>query len=104
MKARKILAALCGCCLTLAAQAQQAEYDLIWEDNFNGKTFDERYWSKIPRGGADWNRPMSDADCLYAVNDGNPVLRGIANHDTMPQDTSRYLTGGVFTQGKFSIG
>ena len=29
MKARKILAALCGCCLTLAAQAQQAEYDLI---------------------------------------------------------------------------
>ena len=65
---------------------------------------DEREGSKGPRGGAGWNRHRSDADCRDAGKDGNLVLRGIANNDTRPQDTSRYLTGGVFTQGKFSIG
>ena len=104
MKTKRILAALCGACLTLASHAQQASYELVWEDNFDGRAFDERYWSKIPRGESDWNRHMSDADCLYAVKDGNLVLRGIVNNGTVPQDTARYLTGGLYTQGKFAIG
>lgn len=104
MKTKKIWAALCGCCLALASQAQEARYELIWEDHFNGNTFDGEYWSKIPRGGADWNRHMSDADALYAVENGNLVLRGICNEGTVPQDTARYLTGGLYTKGKFNIG
>ena len=104
MKTKKWMSALCGCCLALAAQAQQATYDLVWEDNFNETTFDTCYWSKIPRGGSDWNRHMSDADNLYAVKDGNLVLRGIHNNGMVPTDTARYLTGGLFTKDKFYIG
>lgn len=98
----KTIAALFGCCLTLGTQAQQ--YDPVWEDNFDGRTFDAQYWSKIPRGGADWNRHMSDADFLYEVKDGNLVLRGVVNDDVLPQDTARYITGGLYTKGKVSIG
>lgn len=99
-----MFAAFCGCCLAVAMQAQQARYELVWEDNFNGPTFDEQYWSKIPRGGVDWNRHMSDADFLYEVKDGNLVLRGMVNDGKVPQDTARYITGGLYTKGKFNIG
>lgn len=104
MKTKKMLAALGGCCLALAMHAQQPTYSLVWEDNFNGHTFDEHYWSKIPRGGADWNRHMSGADFLYEVKDGNLVLHGVANNGLAPQDTARYLTGGLYTKGKLNIG
>ena len=103
MNTRKILTVLCGCCLTLATQAQQAMYELIWEDNFNETTFDTCCWSKIPRGSADWNRHMSDDDRLYEVKDGNLVLHGIHNNGVVPQDTARYLTGGLYTKGKVNV-
>lgn len=104
MKTMKMLAALCGCCLMMTAQAQQAMYDLVWEDNFSGRIFDEQCWSKIPRGEADWNRHMSDADFLYEVKDGNLVLHGTVNNGKVPQDTARFITGGLFTKGKVNIG
>ena len=103
MNTRKILTVLCGCCLTLVTQAQQAMYELIWEDNFNETTFDTCCWSKIPRGSADWNRHMSDDDRLYEVKDGNLVLHGIHNNGAVPLDTARYLTGGLYTKGKVNV-
>lgn len=98
-----MLAALGGCCLALAMYAQQPTYELVWEDNFNGPTFDKRYWSKIPRGKADWNRHMSNADFLYEVKDGNLVLHGVYNDGLVPQDSARFLTGGLYTKGKMNI-
>ena len=46
---------------------------------------------------------MSNADTLYALKDGNLILRGICNNGALPQDTARYLTGGLYTKGKLNV-
>ena len=78
-------------------------WTLKWEENF-GQTnqFDSKYWSKIPRGTSPWNKYMTDYDGCYSMADGNLVLKGLIN-TTCPNDTAPYITGGVFTKGKFSI-
>lgn len=83
-----------------ACTPSQKEWRLVWEENFDQTgSFDPTVWSKIPRGKSDWNNYMSDFDSLYALRDGNLVLRGIQNL-TQPQDTAPFLTGGVYTKGK----
>ena len=77
---------------------------LQWEENFNQTgSFDKTKWSKIPRGTSDWNKYMSDFDSLYAMRNGKLILRGIRN-TTLSNDTSPYLTGGVYTKDKMSFG
>lgn len=83
---------------------QTSDWNLVWEDDFDGKTLDTTRWSKIPRGKSDWNRHMSDYDALYSVQSGNLVLRGIHNNNAVPNDTAPYLTGGVFTKDKKTFG
>ena len=98
------LSALTGAFLfALAALAGGPRYRLVWKDNFRGRTFNEKYWSKIPRGGSDWNRHMSAHDALYDVRRGRLVLRGVANDGVCPNDTAPYLTGGLYTKGKVSL-
>ena len=77
-------------------------WSLVWEDNFDGDTINAKYWSKIPRGSVDWNNYMSDYPQLYAVRNGNLVLRGMS---TPPEanDTAPYITGGIFTMGKVTF-
>ena len=58
-----------------------------------------RYGLRYLRGTSDWNNYMSYYDSCYAMQDGNLILRGIANH-TQKNDTAPYLTGGVYTKGK----
>lgn len=79
-------------------------YRLIWEDTFGGTSFNEKYWSKIPRGTCDWDKHMSDHGSLYEVKDGRLVLWGRNNDGLVPGDSSPYLTGGLFTRGKVSVG
>ncbi len=75
-------------------------WKLVWEENFNQTdSFDSKIWSKIPRGGSDWNRHMSDYDSCYAMRDGKLILRGIVNN-TLKNDTAPVITGGVYTKGK----
>lgn len=50
------------------------KYRLVWQDNFNGNTYDKKSWTKIPRGGSDWDRHMADTDSLYAVRDGKLIV------------------------------
>lgn len=77
---------------------------LVWEENFNQtENFDGTKWSKIPRGPSDWNRHMSSFDSCFAMRDGKLVLRGIRN-TTQVADTSKYLTGGVYTKDKVGFG
>ena len=77
---------------------------LSWEENFNQPGgFDTSRWSKIPRGLSDWDRHMSDFDSCYAMRDGKLVLRGIMNN-SVPGDTARYITGGVYTKDKVAFG
>jgi len=75
-----------------------------WEENFNNQqTFDASRWSKVPRGSSDWDRKMSDFDSCYAMRDGKMILRGMIN-TTVTNDTSKYLTGGIYTKDKVGFG
>jgi beta-glucanase (GH16 family) len=76
---------------------------LVWEENFDGQSFDETRWSKIPRGRSDWNNYMSDFDSCYRIADSNLILRGIRNF-SLPNDTAPYLTGGLYTKNKVGFG
>ncbi len=80
----------------------EKSWELIWEDSFKKTTLDTTYWSVIKRGHSDWNNTMSDhPDCII-LKDGKLYLRGIVNPN-LEEDTSRYLTGGVETKGKFAF-
>ena len=91
-----------GICFGLSVAAQN-RYELVWKENFCGRTMDDRYWSKISRGRADWRRYMSDHESLFDLRRGCLVLRGVANDGVDPRDTARFLTAGVYTKGKFSL-
>lgn len=75
---------------------------LVWEENFEGRTFDESRWTKIPRGKSDWNNYMSDFDSCYQVANGELTLRGLNNYN-LPNDTAVFLTGGLYTKDKVAF-
>ena len=87
-----------------AKSEKTPSYKLIWEDRFEGTAFDEKYWSKIPRGKSAWDSHMSDHDSLYEVKDGNLILWGRNNDGLDPEDSLPYLTGGLYTKGKVTVG
>ncbi|MDR1455536.1 MAG: glycoside hydrolase family 16 protein, partial [Tannerella sp.] len=75
---------------------------LVWEETFDGETFDTSRWSKIPRGGADWCNYMTDHDSCYRVAGGQLILRGL--HNTfLPADTAPFLTGGLYTKDRVAF-
>lgn len=91
---------LCWLCISCKTTKVPSGWSLVWEESFNQKkSFDPQVWSKIPRGKSEWNKYMTDFDSCYAMREGKLVLRGIANH-SQPNDTARYLTGGVYSKGK----
>lgn len=80
------------------------KWELVWSEEFDrmdGK-LDETKWSRIPRGGSDWNNYMSLREDLVEVKDGHLVLWGKVN-DRTEEDTARYVTGGVWTKDKFAF-
>ena len=94
------LAALIVCAVAFATSPHK--YRLVWQDDFNGASFDTCSWTKIKRGASDWDRHMSPADSLYAVRDGKLILRGAVNTNS-EADTARYVTGGLYTKHKRTI-
>lgn len=107
---RTSLLAISAALLSLPAMAAEKaktektpKWKLVWQDDFNRDGFlDPAKWSKIPRGTSDWDNYMSSRDDLYAVKDGNLILRGIVN-DRRDLDTAEYITGGVWTKDKYSV-
>lgn len=99
---RRILLSL-ALLAVLPILAGSPKYKLVWKDNFRGKSFNEKFWSKIPRGTSDWDRRMSDHPSLYKVEKGRLVLRGVVNDGLVPDDPVPYLTGGVYTKDKKTI-
>lgn len=79
------------------------EWVLVWSDDFNGNSVNERVWSRIPRGTAEWQNTQSSDDRCYEMRDGCIVLKGIVNDDT-DKDPSPYLTGGIWSQDKKAFG
>lgn len=78
------------------------KWKLVWQDDLNGSNIDTAKWSKIPFGGSDCNRHMSNNENCYTVRDGQLYLIGINNPDAL-QDPRPFLTGGVYTKGKFAF-
>jgi beta-glucanase (GH16 family) len=106
MKNKKLFPfSFCAIMLVSCAGTKHAQkLALTWKENFNlPNGFDTSRWSKIPRGLSDWDRNMSDFDSCYAMRDGKLILRGIINN-SVPKDTARYITGGVYTKDKVTFG
>ena len=91
------------CFLGLAVAQENRRYALIWHDEFNESVLDKNVWSKIWRGRADWMIHMSSDERLYALEEGDLVLRGMAN-DFLPKDTAAFLTGGVWSRNRKAFG
>ncbi|MCR5184016.1 MAG: glycoside hydrolase family 16 protein [Opitutales bacterium] len=85
-----------------AAPAKKERWKLVWSDEFNGSKIESKHWSKCERGKPDWSNTMSDDPSLFALKNGNLVLRGKVNPDTA-KDPSPVITGGVQSRGKVSF-
>lgn len=78
----------------------ESKWKLMWSDEFNSDTtFNTLNWSKVTRAHPDWQNYMSDYDSLYAIKEGNLILRGIQN-TILENDTAKYLTGGLWSKDK----
>ena len=80
--------------------AARKGWELVWHDEFNGHQLSDE-WTRIPRfpNPSEWNKYMSTDDRLFNVRHGRLTLYGLTN-DYLPDDTARFLTGGVYTRGK----
>ena len=81
---------------------QKTDLKLVWEDNFNGPTLDTTKWTKIPPNKADWGNYMTSDPRCFDFSDGNLILKGIVNQDTLT-DARPFLTGGIYSKGKFAF-
>lgn len=79
-----------------------AKWELVWSDEFNGSRIDGAKWTKIDRGKSDWNNYMSHDPSLYAVKNGNLILRGKVNPNRK-KDPVPFITGGISSAGKFAF-
>jgi beta-glucanase (GH16 family) len=77
-------------------------WEVIWFDDFNGLELDTTKWTKIPPNNADWGKHMTSNPLCYHLDNGKLFLKGIVNPDTV-SDPRPFLTGGVFTKGKFAF-
>lgn len=83
-------------------QRPEAQWKLVWSDDFSAASLDTTKWSLVPQGSSDWNRHMKASANLFSMRDGCIVLKGIRNQDTLA-DTRPFLTGGIFSRGKFAF-
>lgn len=96
-------AAILACSVLFSVNCFAApKWKLVWKDEFNGRSINSRYWTKIERGKPDWKNTMSSDPSLFAVKNGNLILRGKVNKNTK-KDPSPFITGGISTEGKFSF-
>ncbi len=94
------------------------EWELVWEENFDKRYLDTTHWSRIGLfTSPQWKVPVEDWEevthCFRYINatdervvqfdDDNIKLRGIVNTDTLTGDPRPYLTGGIYSWGKFAF-
>ncbi len=79
-----------------------SKMEMIWHDEFNDNELDLSKWDTITRGPSDWNRYMSYDPSLISFEDGNVVLEG-RKTPVGSSDTSKYITGGIWTKNSFSF-
>ena len=78
-------------------------WELVWEDNFDGETINSANWSRVRWSTPDWQNMMAPnrADLAYVEN-GELVLLGKVN-DHSGSETTTYVTGGVQSENKKSF-
>lgn len=79
---------------------QQVNYELLFEDDFNGNAYDTQFWSCYPleKRKSPWNKYVTDDKDLAEVKNGNLFLRARWNSKTdLPE------TGAILTKNKFSF-
>lgn len=78
------------------------DWRIVWEDNFDAPELDTVKWTMIPQGKGGWSKYLTTNPECYHLEDGKLYLGGIVNTDTL-SDTRRFLTGGIYTKGKFAF-
>lgn len=76
-------------------------YELSWHDEFDGKELNDSIWSKMKRvhNARSICNLTSDAR-MYDLRKGRLRLYARHNNGLLPNDTARFLTGGVTSEGK----
>lgn len=77
-------------------------WKLIFEDEFEGSSFDTQSWSYCKRGTPDWNKYLVSSPQTVQVENGVLKVRAIKNTNTAA-DPAPYLTGGIESRGKFNF-
>ena len=81
---------------------EKKDWQIIWQDDFDGAELDTTKWTRIPPNSADWGKHMSSDPQCYAIKDGKLFLKGINNPDAL-SDSRPFLTGGVYSKDKFAF-
>ena len=110
MKRRLLLVAICSviclCALVLVnaqPQKQPHRYQLVWQEDFNEKQLDRQCWSLMTRRQSNAGRYFAQHSALYKLKNGYIRLYGRVN-TFLPSDTAKYLTCGIETRHKKTIG
>lgn len=76
-------------------------YELSWSDDFNGNSINDSIWSKMNRvNGARCFCNLTSDNRMYDERLGRLRLYARYNNAILPNDTARFLTGGVTSEGK----
>lgn len=93
-------------------------WELVWEDQFDKGTLDTTRWTRIGLfTSPQWKTPVEkwqeNTGCFRYItatdervvrfDKDNMLLRGIVNTDTLSGDPRPYLTGGIYSWGKFAF-
>ena len=77
-------------------------WKLVWSEDFDGPVLDTAAWTRVPRGQNDWDNTMSLREDLVRFEDGQLVLLGKVNADTL-SDPSRFVSAGIASAGTRSF-
>lgn len=97
----KILAVL-SLMVPVSCGNDKGPWKLVWMDDFDGPVLDTAAWTRVPRGQSDWNNTMSLREDLVRFEDGQLVLVGKVNADTL-SDPSRIVSAGITGKSSFQL-
>ena len=76
-------------------------YELSWHDEFNAKVLNDSIWSKMQRDpNARCICNLTSDERMYKLDKGVLRLYAMYNDGLLPNDTARFLTGGITSEGK----
>jgi beta-glucanase (GH16 family) len=99
---KRLFAAMLSMLAIVSCSRSNDGWELVWTEDFNGPEIDGSVWSRVNKGGSDWNDMMSLRPDLAYIEDGQLVLLG-KNNDGSSSDTTLFVTGGVNSKGKKSF-